>query len=944
MSFADDAAGGGAGGVGNRKRKRGFNSRSKDARALKRNALDQHIADLERRTAEFSHLVSSHCAAQQRTTNDNSDDDDDDDESSSTKKMQRKQKAQQQQPSSHIITHFRQLPLSNPTAQGLRNASYTSCTPIQARAIPLALKGKDVLAAAPTGSGKTLAFLVPILDVLFRKRWGPADGLGALIISPTRELAIQIFSVLRKIGSVHSFSAGLVIGGKDLQTEQERLGKINILVATPGRLLQHMDQTVDFDTSNVQMLILDEADRILDMGFAPTLNAIVENLPKQRQTLLFSATQTRRVKDLARLSLVEPEYVAVSNAPSGPSDPTSTPSTKAGATEGEESTSASNSLPANLSQNYMVVSLPQKLSTLFSFLRTHTQSKCIVFLSSCRQVQFVHSTFCKLRPGVSLLCLHGKQKQAKRLQIFEEYRRTKHAVLFATDIAARGLDFPAVDWVIQLDAPEDAATYVHRVGRTARYQSKGNALLFVCPSEEEGVMSMLAEKGIEPNKIKPKESKLQSIDNQLQSFCFQETELKYLAQKAFVSYVRSIHLQKNKRAFDILAYPLEEFAASLGLPGAPKVKFIKEVKKAREKEERKVTAIAKKEASSSAAAAKNADTHQDEEEPAAGDAGDKVRTKYDRMFGRKNQGVLSEHYAKLVAEDEEDDESEDSADASDDDTSEAAGDNYGTKTDLLDADEGDGGDDDFLTLKRADHALSDDEDDAEQPYRAVDTSSGPSRTTSADKVALARAHLPLAEAHLSKRKLLQGMSKKAMAAAGMRGSGDKIIFDDDGTPRSAYAITSEEAFLQGPIEEERRRFEETERERLRERDVEDKARAKEKRREKKRREKERANRVDDDSGDDDVEVDEMVPIYEAPEDNRSDGYETPDFDISGDEGDDDEGGFSDDEGEASPEPIVKSKSASSKDTTKKKQKKKPASNAVQLTDEELALQLLAGGA
>ncbi|KAE8212514.1 hypothetical protein CF327_g3839 [Tilletia walkeri] len=932
MSFEDEGE--------SRKRKRGFNSRSRDARALKRSTIDQHIADLDRRTAEFT------TTQERRPPN--------------KKQKQQQQQQSEEQESSRFISHFKQLPLSNPTAQGLRTASYTSCTPIQARAIPLALAGKDVLAAAPTGSGKTLAFLIPILDILFRKKWGPADGLGALIISPTRELAIQIFSVLRKIGSSHTFSAGLVIGGKDLQTEQERLARINILVATPGRLLQHMDQTVDFDTSNVQMLVLDEADRILDMGFAPTLNAIVENLPKKRQTLLFSATQTRRVKDLARLSLVEPEYVAVSNAPADPSDPTST---RATTTTGEDdATSGANSLPANLSQNYMVVPLPSKLSTLFSFLRTHTQSKTIVFLSSCRQVQFAHSTFCKLRPGLSLLCLHGKQKQAKRLQIFEEFRKNRHAVLFATDIAARGLDFPAVDWVIQLDAPEDAATYVHRVGRTARYQSKGNALLFLCPSEEEGMLATLNAKGITPTKIKPKESKLQSIDNQLQSYCFQETELKYLAQKAFVSYVRSIHLQKEKATFDVLAYPLEEYAASLGLPGAPKVKFIKEAKKAREKAARKAGKEA--EAASAAAVAENED--EDEEEEVGKDG--KVRTKYDRMFGRKNQGVLSEHYAKLVAEDAESSDSG-SDDGEDDDHDEAmAEDGFGQEADLLegvpsgsrsgilahDDDDDEDDENDFLTLKRADHALSDDEDGEPTFASSVLQRDGTAGTTSADKQALARAHLPLAEAHLSKRKLLQGTSKKAMAAAGMRGMGDKLIFDDDGVPRSAYAITSEDTFLrdvggvEGGMAGEIRKFEEEERERLRERDVEDKERAREKRREKKRREKERARKEEEGEGESDggEEGGKGEVVFEAPEDLREDGYETPDFDL--DEEDDDEDGSDDDDDddEVEEEPIVRKSAGGKKALSKKKQG--PKSGAAQLptstlTDEELALRLLSGG-
>jgi ATP-dependent RNA helicase DDX10/DBP4 len=194
-----------------------------------------------------------------------------------------------------------------------------------------------------------------------------------------------------------------------------------------------------------------------------------------------------------------------------------------------------------------------------------------------------------------LLHLHGKQKQTKRLDTFQRFTSMKSAFLFATDIAARGLDFPAVDWVIQLDAPEDAETYIHRVGRTARYQRKGQSLLFLLPSEEEGMLRALRTKAITPEKIQPKESKTISIQNQLQSFAFQDPELKYLGQRvrplsmsadgcvaielsgfeqAFVSYVRSVHLHRDKEIFKIAELPLKEFAASLGLPGAPKVKFV----------------------------------------------------------------------------------------------------------------------------------------------------------------------------------------------------------------------------------------------------------------------------------------------------------------------------------------------------------------------------------
>ena len=154
-----------------------------------------------------------------------------------------------------------------------------------------------------------------------------------------------------------------------------------------------------------------------------------------------------------------------------------------------------------------------------------------MFLSSCKQGRFVFKTFCKLHPGVPLLHLHGKQKQMTRLATFQRFMSMKHAVLLATDIAARGLDFPAVDWVLQVDAPEDAETYIHRVGRTARYESAGKALLFLLPSEEVGMIAALEQKGINVAKIKIKASKTQSIENQLQKLAFQDPEVKYLGQR-----------------------------------------------------------------------------------------------------------------------------------------------------------------------------------------------------------------------------------------------------------------------------------------------------------------------------------------------------------------------------------------------------------------------------
>ncbi|XP_054830831.1 probable ATP-dependent RNA helicase DDX10 [Eublepharis macularius] len=452
------------------------------------------------------------------------------------------------------IVRFSDFPLSKKTLKGLQEAQYRMVTEIQRQTIGLALRSKDVLGAAKTGSGKTLAFIVPALEILYRQQWTAMDGLGVLIISPTRELAYQTFEVLRKVGKNHDLSAGLIIGGKDLKQESERIHNINILICTPGRLLQHMDETSYFHASNLQMLILDEADRILDMGFADTMNAIIENLPKKRQTLLFSATQTKSVKDLARLSLKDPEYVWVHEK-------------------------AKFSTPATLEQNYVVCELHQKINMLYSFLRSHLNKKSIVFFASCKEVQYLFRIFCRLRPGLPILALHGKQQQMKRMEVYNDFVHKKSAVLFATDIAARGLDFPAVNWVIQFDCPEDANTYIHRVGRTARYKEGGEALLILLPSEEKGMAQQLVQKKVPINNIKINPEKLVDVQKKMQSSLAQDQGLKEKAQRCFVSYLRSVYLMKNKEVFDVFKLPVTEYALSLGLAVAPRVRFLQKAQK-----------------------------------------------------------------------------------------------------------------------------------------------------------------------------------------------------------------------------------------------------------------------------------------------------------------------------------------------------------------------------
>ncbi|KAF5246777.1 hypothetical protein FANTH_6638 [Fusarium anthophilum] len=681
--------------------------------------------------------------------------------------QQLEQRVNDLDPKSDEIKNFSHLPLSVPTATGLEASHFQTLTDVQAHAIPLALKGKDLMGAAKTGSGKTLAFLVPVLEKLYRAQWTEYDGLGALIIAPTRELAVQIFEVLRKIGRNHVFSAGLVIGGKNLKEEAERLERMNILICTPGRMLQHLDQTAGFDANNLQLLVLDEADRIMDMGFQHDVDALVEHLPKSRQTLMFSATQSKKVSDLARLSLKDPEYVSVHEA-------------------------AVSATPTNLQQHYIITPLTEKLDTLYGFIKANLKSKIIVFLSSGKQVRFVYESFRHLQPGIPLLHLHGRQKQIARMEITNRFTAAKQSCLFATDVVARGIDFPAVDWVIQADCPEDVDTYIHRVGRTARYQSNGRAVLFLDPSEEPGMLKNLEQKKIPIQKVNVKEKKKKSIKDQLQSMCFQNPDLKYLGQKAFISYTRSIHLQRDKGVFKFNKLDLDGFAASLGLPGTPQVKFRKgeDIKKIKN--------------------APRAGMSSDSEMEEGGEKSKKkneVRTKYDKMFERTNQDVLSSHYNKLVLDGDE----------------------------KADDDEGD-----FLSVKRVlkDDELDDEANNAFKSTAKVIDGLGGEEPFVVD----------------SKRREKALKSKKKMLK--FKGNSTKVVFDDDGNAHAIYELKDEEDFVEeGPAEEQRRKFVEDETSRVREADVDDKALAKQKRREKreKRKAAERAERMgivsDDDDGD-----------------------------------------------------------------------------------------------
>lgn len=762
------------------------------------------------------------------------------------------------------LENFSDLPLSQATQDGLKASHFTTLTTIQSKTIPLALKESDILGAAKTGSGKTLAFLIPVLENLYRKRWTEYDGLGALILSPTRELAIQIFEVLRKVGRNHTFSAGLVIGGKNLQEERERLGRMNILVATPGRMLQHMDQTAELDVGNLQMLVLDEADRIMDMGFQQTIDALVEHLPPSHQTLLFSATQTKKVSDLARLSLKDPEFVSVHET-------------------------AESATPSTLQQNYVVTPLANKLDTLWSFIRANIKKKILVFFSSGKQVRFVYESFRHLQPGITLLHLHGRQKQTARLDITTKFSNSQFACLFSTDVAARGLDFPAVDWVVQVDAPEDADTYIHRVGRTARFEHEGHAVMFLDPSEEQGMLSALSRKKVELEKINVREKKMQNtVRNLLQNMCFKDPELKYLGQKAFASYTRSIHVQKDKETFKLKELDLEGYASSLGLPGTPRVKFVKgEDIKAKKNAPRALIAALE--------GSDTDDGDEDQGENSDGQEGNMVskkqdktkavRTKYDRMFERRNQDVLAPHYANMIQDDDEPDNDSARPRKSKLDSEYTA-----------DADS----DHDFLSVKRrfeaGDAGLDQHASDSDDDSSTSSTTSSQAATSKAKPRSKSSTNAKIRTLTLSedpnatpltidsnrRAKLL--LSRKKLLK--YKGTGTHQTFDSDSdTPKDHKAYRDEIEFSgQGEqgVRREITQFRDRERDRAAEQDVLDKAVAREKKREKglKRKERERrtaAGGFDDDDGDDDDDDDDDaahgVQLIPYVEDKEDDGFD-----------------------------------------------------------------------
>lgn len=453
-------------------------------------------------------------------------------------------KEQPEGPESELFTS---LNLSTPTLKALEDMKFLKMTKVQARTIPPLLAGKDVLGAAKTGSGKTLAFLIPAVELLYSLKFKPRNGTGVIVVLPTRELALQIFGVARELMKHHSQTLGIVTGGKNRRAEAEKLTKgVNLLIATPGRLLDHLQNTKGFVFKNVKALVIDEADRILEVGFEEEMKQIIKVLPNEnRQSMLFSATQTTKVNDLARISLRPgPLYINVDL--------------------GEEASTAN-----GLEQGYVVCDSDKRFLLLFLFLKRNVKKKVIVFLSSCNSVKYYGELLTYLQ--LPVLDLHGKQKQQKRTNTFTSFCNASKGILVCTDVAARGLDIPNVDWIVQFDPPDDPRDYIHRVGRTARGSNgSGRSLMFLTPSEL-GFLRYLKQAKVPLNEYEFPSNKIINIQPQLEKLIGRNHLLHQCAKEGYKAYLQAYASHHLKTVYDVDKLDLVKVGKSFGFQVPPRV-------------------------------------------------------------------------------------------------------------------------------------------------------------------------------------------------------------------------------------------------------------------------------------------------------------------------------------------------------------------------------------
>jgi len=464
-------------------------------------------------------------------------------------------------------TEWNEALLSGSTLASLQRLNFSRMTPVQAAAIPLFLQRKDVAAEAVTGSGKTLAFLIPILETLYKLPTPlKKHEIGALIISPTRELACQISEVLEEFlkDSEVGLTRSLFIGGnkveKDIQNFEEDGG--NIVIGTPGRLEDlllgktvgaiHGQSKVSLALKSLEILILDEADRLLSLGFESALNTILSFCPKQRRTGLFSATQTSEISSLIRAGLRNPAMIVVKDK---------------GHIDTEQRT------PSNLDNFYMICEPKRKLSILVDFLKSKPSDKIMLFAATCACVDYFSVLLNHFLPKVEVFSIHGKMKN-KRHKIFNKFRKCTKGILICTDVMARGVDIPDVQWVVQMDPPSNAEAFVHRCGRTARIGNKGAAVLLLGPSEETYIDFLAINQKVKLKRISAPED-TNNLLSETRKLLKSDRGHMDRANRAFVSFIQSYAKHECNVLLRIKDLDLGGLATSYGLLKMPKMPEIK---------------------------------------------------------------------------------------------------------------------------------------------------------------------------------------------------------------------------------------------------------------------------------------------------------------------------------------------------------------------------------
>lgn len=352
-----------------------------------------------------------------------------------------------------FFVDFLSFNFSKPIQAGIITAGYQTPTPIQSRAIPPVLEGRDVMGLAQTGTGKTAAFALPILERLLsdnaRKR-GPAR---VLVLAPTRELALQIHESFITLGKQTGFRSAAVFGGVGFNPQVKALRNASIIVACPGRLLDMMDRGAA-NLKHIDTLVLDEADRMLDMGFLPDIKRILARLPEERQNLLFSATMPRDIRRLSDDLLTDPVEVQVANT-----------------------------RPAD-TVKHALYPIPQHLKSklLLALLKRTEHESVLVFTRTKHKAKYLADRLNK--KGFSATSLQGNLSQGKRQQALDGFKNKKYKIMVATDIAARGIDCSCISHVINYDMPDSVETYTHRIGRTGRAEATGEALTFLCVEDQ----------------------------------------------------------------------------------------------------------------------------------------------------------------------------------------------------------------------------------------------------------------------------------------------------------------------------------------------------------------------------------------------------------------------------------------------------------------------------